>query len=187
MKLKRVELSGLFYIFIFNAEKMQHLKIIRAKQKFADELKRSALNYCLVNPTAFFSDMSAFLQMAQKGKVCLFGNGNCKMSPVDGTDLADICVNAVAGMEREINAGGPEVLTHKQIAETAFKVLNRPVKIRYIPIWAKNPILFLLRTFTSVRMYGPIEFLMTVLTMDMVVLQSGSRKLEKYFTELYWQ
>ena len=184
---KKSGVKRFIYIFIFNAEKMRHLKIIQAKQKFADELKHSGLNYCLINPTGFFSDMSEFLQMAQKGKVYLLGKGNCKMNPVDGMDLANICVDAVAGMEREVNAGGPEVLTHKQIAETAFKVLNRPVSIRYIPVWAKNVILFLLRTFTSVRMYGPIEFLMTVLTMDMVVLQSGSRKLEKYFTELYWQ
>lgn len=66
MKLKRVELSGLFYIFIFNAEKMQHLKIIRAKQKFADELKHSGLNYCLINPTGFSSDMSALTHLGEK-------------------------------------------------------------------------------------------------------------------------
>lgn len=78
----------------------------------------------------------------------------------------------------------PEVPTHKQIAKTVCKVLNRPVRIEYIPIWTKNEILFF-RTFTSVRMYGPIEFLMTVLTMDMVASQPGSRKLEKYFTGTY--
>jgi hypothetical protein len=74
MKLKRVELSGLFYIFIFNAEKMQHLKIIRAKQKFADELKRSALNYCLVNPTGFFSDMSALIHLGEKSNPVFASN-----------------------------------------------------------------------------------------------------------------
>lgn len=55
-------------VFIFNAEKMPHLKTIQAKQKIADELKHSGLNYYLINSTGFFWDMRAFLQMAQKGK-----------------------------------------------------------------------------------------------------------------------
>lgn len=41
-------------VFIFNAEKMPYLKTIQAKQKIADELKHSGLNYYLINSTGFF-------------------------------------------------------------------------------------------------------------------------------------
>jgi uncharacterized protein YbjT (DUF2867 family) len=82
------------YVYIFNADKMQHLKIIQAKQKFVQALKRSGINYCLINPTGFFSDMREFLDMAQKGKAYLFGKGDCKINPVDGQDLAKVCENA---------------------------------------------------------------------------------------------
>ncbi len=142
------------YVFIFNSDKMEKLKIIQAKQKFVHALKNSGLNYCLINPTGFFSDMHEFLDMGKKGKIYLFGKGDCKINPIDGQDVAKVCVEAIGSDEHEINVGGPEILTYTQIANTAFKALKKPEKIIYIPIWVKNVILFLLRTFTSVRVYG---------------------------------
>lgn len=171
------------YIFIFNAEKMGALKIIRAKQRFADELKQSGLNYCLIKPTGFFSDMREFLEMAKKGTVSLFGKGDHRINPIDGSDLARICVDAVKNETKVIDVGGPAVLTHTGIAETAFGVLHRPVRIRRIPIWTKDLFLFLLRNLSSVRYYGPIEFLMTVLTMDMVAPSFGEKDLSSYFQQ----
>jgi uncharacterized protein YbjT (DUF2867 family) len=171
------------YVYIFNADKMEHLKIIQAKQRFVQALKSSGINYCLINPTGFFSDMREFLGMAKKGKVYLFGKGDCQINPIDGGDLAKVCVNAVASEEHEINAGGPEIFTYTQIATTALTTLNKPKKITYIPVWVKNVILFLLRNFSSVRFYGPIEFLLTVLTTNMVAPQYGNHTLEDYFLE----
>ena len=169
------------YIFIFNAGKIENLKIIQAKQKFVHALKNSGLNYCLINPTGFFSDMREFLDMGKKGKIYLFGKGECKINPIDGQDVARVCVEAIESDEHEIKVGGPEILTYTQIANTAFKTLKKPGKIKYIPIWVKNIILFLLRTFTGVRVYGPVEFLLTVLTTNMVAPEYGTQTLENYF------
>jgi len=169
------------YVYIFNADKMAHLKIIQAKQKFVQALKSSGINYCLINPTGFFSDMHEFLDMAKKGKVYLFGKGDCKINPIDGGDLAKVCVNAIENEEHEINAGGPEILTYTQIATTALKIVNKREKIMYIPLWVKKIILFFIRNFSSIRFYGPIEFLLTVLTTNMVAPQYGNHTLEDYF------
>jgi len=169
------------YVYIFNADKMKHLKIIQAKQRFVKALKNSGINYCLINPTGFFSDMREFLDMAKKGKVYLFGKGDCKINPIDGEDLAKVSVNAVESEEHEIHVGGPEILTYTQIATTALKIVNKREKIIYIPLWVKNIILFFIRNFSSVRFYGPIEFLLTVLTTNMVAPQYGNHTLESYF------
>jgi uncharacterized protein YbjT (DUF2867 family) len=185
--LKEAEKSGVkrfIYIFIFNAEKIRQLKIIQAKKKFAEALKQSTLNYCLVNPTGFFSDMGEFLQMASKGRAYLFGNGNHSINPIHGADLAKVCVNAIDTNEHEINIGGPQIFRHKDIVDMAFHVLNKPVKTVHVPLWVKDVILFLLRKFTRVYTYGPVEFLMTVLTMDMVAPKYGHHALEEYFKEL---
>ena len=171
------------YVYIFNADKMEHLKIIQAKQRFVKALKSSGINYCLINPTGFFSDMHEFLDMAKKGKVYLFGKGDCKINPIDGGDLAKVCVNAVESEEHEINVGGPEILTYTQIATTALKIVNKREKIIYIPLWVKNIILFFIRKFSSVRFYGPIEFLLTALTTNMVAPQYGNLTLEDYFLQ----
>lgn len=184
--LKEAQRSGVrkfIYIFIFNAEKISKLKIIAAKQKFAEALRQSGMDYCLVKPTGFFSDMDEFLAMAQKGSAYLFGTGNFKMNPIDGTDLAKACVAAIENDEKEFDIGGPEILTHQQIAEAAFKVLHKPARIRHISLIIKNIVLFLLHTFTRVQTYGPVEFLMAVLTIDMVAPPYGSHKLEDHFRE----
>ncbi|HZW70000.1 MAG TPA: SDR family NAD(P)-dependent oxidoreductase, partial [Hanamia sp.] len=76
---------------------------------------------------------------------------------------------------------GPEILTYKQIATTALKIVNKREKIMYIPLWVKNIILLLIRKFSSVRFYGPIEFLLTVLTTNMVAPEYGNHTLENYF------
>lgn len=60
------------------------------------------------------------------------------------------------------------------------KVLDKKVKILKIPSWINNLTLFLMRIFTSVKTYGPVEFMMTVMTMDVVGEQCGKEKfLEK--------
>ncbi|MFB6305593.1 MAG: SDR family NAD(P)-dependent oxidoreductase, partial [Flavobacteriales bacterium] len=58
------------------------------------------------------------------------------------------------------------------------------IKITYLPLWLRDFILFILRTFTGVKTYGPYEFLLSVLTMDMVGEKRGEYELERHFFEL---
>ena len=100
-----------------------------------------------------------------------------------GEDLAKVCVNAAAGNEKEINVGGPDILTHNEILKIAFKSLNKKIKISRIPIWIRNGLLAMLRIFTPVKTYGPIEFFMTVLAMDLVAPTYGYHHLKDFFEE----
>lgn len=60
------------YISAINGDKQRHLKIFEAKERFVNELKSSGLDYCIMRPNGFFSDMKDFLEMAKKGRVYLF-------------------------------------------------------------------------------------------------------------------
>ena len=80
------------YISAINGDKLRHLKIFAAKERFVDELKSSGIDYCIMRPNGFFSDMKDFLEMAKKGRVYLFGDGQFKLNPIDGKDLAVVCV-----------------------------------------------------------------------------------------------
>ena len=175
--------SKFIYISVFNAEKMGNLKVIRAKLRFTDELKESGLNYLVVYPNGFFADMLEYLQMAKKGRGYVFGSGEYKINPIHGEDLAEVCVNAADGEEKEINVGGPDILSHNEILTIAFESLAKTAKITKIPIWIRNCLLAILRTFTSVKTYGPIEFFMTVLAVDMVAPTYGKHHLKEYFLE----
>ena len=174
-------ISKFIFVSVLNAHLMEDLKVIEAKEKFVDELKASGLDYSIIRPTGFFSDMLEFLTMAKKGRVSLFGSGENRINPIHGSDLAEVCVNAINGNEKELNIGGPETYTYSQIAEMAFSVLNKKPKISRLPDWINKIIISLLRIFTSSKVYGPVEFMMRVMTMDVVGEAYGRESLEDYY------
>lgn len=128
--------------------------------------------------------MAEFLKMAQKGKAELFGNGNFKMNPIHGKDLAEVCIDAIDSKENNIEVGGPETFTHNEIVELAFSTVNKKIKISYMPEWIRKMILWFVRTFTSSKTYGPLEFFFTVLAMDMEASKYGNHTLSEYFDEM---
>jgi len=156
----------------------------KAKELFVNELNKSGLDYCIVRPNGFFSDMTEFMKMAKKGTVNLFGDGSYKMNPIHGEDLATVCVDAISSNDKTIEVGGPEIKTHNEIAELAFKTLDKKPKIKYMPDNIRRFVIWMMRTFTSSKTYGPIEFFMTVLAMDMIAPTYGKHTLEEFFKNL---
>ncbi len=172
------------FISVLNGEKLRHLKICDAKELFVEQLIKSGLEYCIIRPNGFFSDMTEFYAMAKKGRAYLFGDGELKTNPIHGEDLAVVCVEAVDKPDQEIKAGGPETLTHNEIAAVAFDVLGIKPKITHIPNWLRVAILKMVRLFSGSKVYGPIEFFLTVMAMDMVAPEYGIHTLREYFTNL---
>jgi len=172
------------YVSVLNGENLRQLKICDAKERFAEQLKGSGLDYCIIRPNGFFSDMTEFYSMAKKGRTFLFGKGEFKTNPIHGEDLAAVCVDAIETTDAEIRVGGPETLTHKEIAEAAFAALGKETKISHIPDWTRMAILKMVRLFTGSRVYGPIEFFLTVMAMDMIAPEYGKHTLQEYFRHL---
>ena len=185
--LKEAKKSGVkkfIYVSVLNGEKLRNLKICDAKEMFVEQLKKSGLDYCIVRPNGFFSDMSEFFNMAKRGRVYLFGNGELRANPIHGEDLATVCVDAVDRPDKEVEIGGPETLTQNDIALIAFDILGKKPKITHIPDWARVIFLKLVRLFTGSRVYGPVEFFMTVMSMNMLAPEYGKHTLKEYFAYL---
>ena len=173
--------SNFLYVHVLNAEKLQHVAMIQAKQAFVDELEQSALKSTVICPTGFFSDMEEFLAMARSGRVFLFGDGSNRINPIHGADLAEICADAVESPERHLDVGGPEVFTYREIAELAFDVLDKPRKISSVPKKLIDAAIGAFRWVAPVKTYGPVQFLASVMTMDVVGEKHGHRQLVDHF------
>ena len=180
---KRAGVKKFIYVSAINGDKYRELKIFEAKEKFVDALKLSGLDYTIIRPNGFFSDMKDFLHMARKGKVYLFGNGEQKFNPIHGEDLAIVCLQAINSKSIEITVGGPDVLTLNEIGEMALDALQKPVKIYHLPDWTRKFTIWALRTFTSSKTYGPIEFFLTLMASDNIAPRFGSRRLINFFKE----
>ncbi len=168
------------YVSSFNASRYRHLDIIAAHEDFVDALKASGMDYAVVRPTGYFSDMGEILQMARRGRVWLIGSGQTRVNPIHGADLAVVCAEAIEGEERETDVGGPETMTWNQVAELACSVLGRPVKVTHIPRWLMWTVVGMVRFFN--RHQGElIAFFTTMATGDAVAPARGSKTLEAYY------
>ncbi|SCY29366.1 SDR family oxidoreductase [Desulfoluna spongiiphila] len=172
------------YVSVLNGASMTQLQICRAKEKFVEALKGSGLEFCIIRPNGFFSDMAEFHAMAARGRVYLFGDGQYKSNPIHGQDLARVCVGALKESAREIDVGGPEVLTQNEIAGLAFAAVGKSPKVTFVPDWVRRFVLVAGRICLSAPRFGPVEFFMHVMTTDMVAPTCGEHTLAGYFQGL---
>ncbi|WP_424961831.1 SDR family oxidoreductase [Ekhidna sp.] len=178
---KKAGIKKFIYVSVINGDKMRKLKIIEAKERFVEALKASGLEYLIVRPNGFFSDMKDFLSMAQKGKVYLFGNGEFKLNPIHGADLAQAIIESINSNQNELVVGGPDILTQNEIAEMALKTWMRPIKIVHLPDWIRKFVMFSMRAFTSSKTYGPIEFFLTMMGQDNIAPRHGMHRIKSFF------
>ncbi len=171
------------YVSVFNGQNLPHLAIVKAHEDFVDELKASVMNYAVIRPTGYFSDMGQFFNMAKKGRVYLFGPGNNRVNPIHGADLAVCCVDALKGEKQEIDVGGPKVLTYREIAELAFEVQGKRVKITSVPVWLMGFIIAVTKIFNK-RQGELLDFFTTVMTSEVVAPAIGTHALKEHYSTL---
>ena len=179
----RAKVKRFIYVSVLDGDNLRHLAICAAKERFVDELKLSGMDYCIIRPSGFFSDLEEFLRMAKKGRVYLLGDGQVKVNPIHGADLAAFCVKAIEQNKKELNVGGPEVLTHQEIAKQAFDAVQKKPRITYIPDWVRRLLLRILPLVMRKSSFGPVQFFLNVMTMDMVGENYGKNKLGDHFHE----
>ncbi|XID91912.1 SDR family oxidoreductase [Paenibacillaceae bacterium WGS1546] len=172
------------FVSVYQASQMVHLDLVKARERFVNDLIHSGLMYTVIRPTGFFSDLTALLDMAKSGVVYLIGDGQYRLNPIHGADLARRCVQAAAPDWREpvIEAGGPETFTHRELAELAFRSLGRPARIVPLPPRLVRIGLGLVKPFHR-RLYGTAAFFTEAMQMDMVAPATGEHRLADFFEQ----
>jgi uncharacterized protein YbjT (DUF2867 family) len=162
-------------------ELRRNVRLAEAKERFVDALTTSSIPSVVVRPTGYFSDMNAFLDMARRGTVYLFGDGQCRMNPISGVDLARTCVEAAGATASEIAVGGPEILTHDEIARAAFAALGTAPRIRHVPVRLARTTGWVVARLTPQRVFGSLQFVLAVMTNDMIAPTTGTDWLAAHF------
>ena len=172
------------YVSMQGAENIMQLEITRAHEKVVDALKSSGMEYRIVRPCGYFSDMGVLYDMASKGRAYLVGAGNNRMNPIHGRDLAQVCVETARGDELEVEAGGPDIMTQREAAELAFEVVGKPPKITVIPMWmARGLVKFI--ALLSAQFGDLAEFIVTAGEIDGVGPKRGTTSLRSYFEAMH--
>lgn len=180
---KRTAVSKFIYVSVFNGPQLLHLEMVKAHEDFVIELKASGMDYAILRPTGYFSDMEEIYRMAHKGRVFLIGHGRNRINPIHGADLAVSCVDAIEKNRREIDLGGPETLTWREIAELAFEAQNKPPKIVTVPVWILSLVILLTRCFNR-HTAELLSFFKNVATQEIVGPANGFHKLKEHFRNI---
>lgn len=175
--------SRFVYVSMQGAGDIMHLAITQAHERVVADLKQSGLEYRIVRPCGYFSDMGALYDMARRGRAFLVGAGNNRMNPIHGRDLAEVCVDTAEGDVLEVEAGGPDIMTQREAAELAFEVVGKPAKITVIPLWlARGLVRFI--GFLSTQFGDLADFIVTAGEIDGIGPPRGTTTLRSYFEGL---
>lgn len=181
---RRAGVKTFIYTSVFNARNLLHLEIVRAHEDFVGALRESGLDYRVIRPTGYFSDMGEFLGMARRGRVWLIGDGSNRINPIHGADLAEFCVGSIEQGERELDVGGPQTLSAREIGALALATLGKPVRISSLPLWLTR------LAVSSARFVDPhrgelLAFITTMASTDVVCPNAfGEHLLAEHFRRL---
>ncbi|SHO56508.1 SDR family oxidoreductase [Vibrio quintilis] len=185
--LKEAQRAGVrkfIYISALNAPQFPDVRLLRAKECFAQQLLSSDIPQpCVIRPNGFFSDIEEMYRMARSGRVYLFGRGESRLNPIHGSDLARFCLEAIDKPDRESDIGGPDVLSLTDIARLAFAAQNKPERITFLPDWIRKVCLSVAAVLPE-KYAGPVEFFLTTIAKDMVAPTYGHHRLDSHFQQL---
>lgn len=184
LEAERSSVKKFIYISAFNAQRYPQVRLLHAKERFAARLLQSqVLQPCVIRPNGFFSDLEVYYKMAEAGRVYQFGDGSIRLNPIHGTDLAEFCLAAITRSERELDVGGPEVLSAKQIAQMAFQALGKPEKIIKLPDTIRRLALWIVARMPD-KWGGAAEFFLTAMSQDAIAPTYGKRRLSEHYKKL---
>ncbi|HWR00912.1 MAG TPA: hypothetical protein VN371_03545, partial [Chlorobaculum sp.] len=148
-----------------------------------DELRASGIDYAVVRPTGYFSDMAQFLAMARNGVMLSLGDGDKKSNPIHGADLAKVCVDAIDGQEKSIDVGGPETFTFREVAEMASDVVKKKPFTISLPLWLADGVAAVTGVINR-DIHDIALFATTVSRNDTVAPAYGTHRLRDFFEEM---
>ncbi len=173
------------FISVLNADKMSELSVMDAKLKFVHDLEKSGMDYTIINPSGFFSDIKQYYEMAKVGFSLILGDGQVKINPIHGEDLAKYCLTKLDKPKSSFNVGGPDIFTHREMLELAFKIIGNSPNIISVPQWIGDLSSNIVKTLAPENISTPFQFAIAALTLEMVGEQTGAHTLEDYFKQLH--
>ncbi|HWO26660.1 MAG TPA: NAD-dependent epimerase/dehydratase family protein [Kofleriaceae bacterium] len=174
--------ARLVYVGVCHAPALARGAYIDAHERVAAAMRD--IDGVVVRPTGFFSAYAALLPIARRGLLVDIGDGRARTNPIDERDLAAIVADQIAGGgPRELDVGGPEIVTRGQIFEEVAARAGRRVRILRMPAWLAGGSGAVLRVLHP-RMGQFARFAAGLARHDVVAPAAGTRTLASYLDAL---
>jgi uncharacterized protein YbjT (DUF2867 family) len=170
------------YVSLAHGPRFLDTEYARAHERFVGSLKTSGMEFSIIRPTGFFGFNVEILNMARKGRAVIIGDGKARTNPIHEADVARACVDAISVDARDLPVGGPQIFTRREVAELAFRVLDRAPRITSVPGWFGS-LLGRAAGLANRRMGALFTFGAAVSQVDVIAPAYGVFRLEDYFRE----
>jgi len=172
--------ARLVYVGVYHDPALPRTAYVDAHERVAEAMRD--IDGAVVRPTGFFSAITAaFLPMARRGRMFDMGNGQARTNPISERDLAEIVVDVALGGDgpRDVAAGGPEVMTRREMLERIAAAAHRRAKITALPIWLMRANAAVLGALHP-RMGQFMKFIIEIAQRDLIAPALGTTKLADY-------
>jgi uncharacterized protein YbjT (DUF2867 family) len=129
----KAKVNRFAYVANFGARFMGMSEVLRAQESFIAALRATSMRTLVVRAAPVFASFEPLLRRARKKRIRVLGTGWAELNPIHQADLALALVDALEANEKEIDVGGPEIWTRREIAEVALEAWGREAKVRGIP------------------------------------------------------
>ncbi len=170
------------YVSVFDAHRMMNIPNVQAHEKFVKELQAASIASTIIRPNGYYSEIGQFVARARRGFMFWIGEGFVRSNPIHGADLAEVCVRAVDGDEREVEVGGPEVFTYYEMVDLACEIAGTKPLLLPLPFWLADGLVAAVGLFNK-EVHDVALFATTLSKMDVVSPKYGTRRLRDFFRE----
>lgn len=136
---KKAGVKKFNYISVISCDEKgaEKVPMLHAKKLLEDEIKKGDIDYVIHRPTGYFYDIAkVFKPYVEKGEMQLLkGYGDVKANVVDCPDFARFIVDHMMDKNSVYNVGGKETYSYIEMAKMCFDAVNKPLKIKWAPIW----------------------------------------------------
>lgn len=186
---KSAKVKKFNYISVISCDQpgAEEVPMLHAKYLVEQEIKKQPMDWIIYRPTGYFYDIAkVFKPYVEKGEMQLLkGYGNVKANVVDCADFARFIVDHMCDSNVTYNVGGKETYSYIEMAEMCFKAANKPVKIKWAPIWLFG-ILANLPKIKKAGKHDIILFSKWTLSHDLVGdTEIGEKSFKEYITDYF--
>ena len=126
--------ARLVYVGVHHPPALARTPYIAAHERVVAAMRD--IDGVVVRATGFYSAFAGLLPLARRGLLTDIGSGDARTNPIAEHELAAIVAECAFGSgPREISAGGPQVLTRREIFELVADAAGRPGRVIRLPVW----------------------------------------------------
>lgn len=186
---QRVGVGRFGFVSVAEARPDHPVAMVRMKGEVEQAIEESGLDYVIVQPTGYYSDLWQLLEMARRGTYWIIGDGAMRFNPIHPRDVAEVVVEELlhGAPRRRLPIGGPESFDSAGLVAVCEAVLGRSVRTRHVPLWLARAAAAALRplhedTWQLADFFiGNVVYARRELADDASLPVAGTLRLEDYF------